>query len=246
MNLKYYLRGLGLGILVTAIIMGAAGGMKKVNLTNDEIKARAKELGMIENQTLSDLAEGTQEKAAADEKAVTDEKAAAEQKAAADEKAAAEQKAAADEKVAAEQKAAEEKAAADKVAEEKAAEADKAAKEKAAAEAQKVKDAQKAEEQLPEANNSKGNMPSEGNAVTDTGKIAEKEASSESVIFSVKGGDSSDKVARRLEDMGLVKSAAEFDDYMVKNGYDRKLVIAEHTIPPNADVETIAKVLTSR
>ena len=234
MNLKYYLRGLGLGILVTAIIMGAAGGMKKVNLTNDEIKARAKELGMIENQTLSDLAEGTQEKAAADEKAVTDEKAAAEQKAAADEK------------VAAEQKAAEEKAAADKVAEEKAAEADKAAKEKAAAEAQKVKDAQKAEEQLPEANNSKGNMPSEGNAVTDTGKIAEKEASSESVIFSVKGGDSSDKVARRLEDMGLVKSAAEFDDYMVKNGYDRKLVIAEHTIPPNADVETIAKVLTSR
>ena len=52
MNLKYYLRGLGVGIVVTAVIMGIALGGKKQELSNEEIKERAKELGMIEESTV--------------------------------------------------------------------------------------------------------------------------------------------------------------------------------------------------
>ena len=48
MELKYYLRGLGLGIVVTAIIMGIVSSRSSA-MTDDEIIARAKQLGMTEN-----------------------------------------------------------------------------------------------------------------------------------------------------------------------------------------------------
>lgn len=56
MNLRYYLRGLGVGILVTAVIMEVAAGGKKETLSNAEIKERAAALGMVEESgRLSDL-----------------------------------------------------------------------------------------------------------------------------------------------------------------------------------------------
>ncbi len=54
MKIKYYLRGLGIGILVTAVIMGLTSG-KTREMTDEEVKARAKQLGMVENMMLSDI-----------------------------------------------------------------------------------------------------------------------------------------------------------------------------------------------
>ena len=54
MKLKPYLRGLGIGMIVTALILHFS--MKNANsseMTDSEIKARAAELGMIENTVLS-------------------------------------------------------------------------------------------------------------------------------------------------------------------------------------------------
>lgn len=45
MKLKYYMRGLGVGILLTAIILSI--GTKKEKLTDQEIISRAKQLGMV-------------------------------------------------------------------------------------------------------------------------------------------------------------------------------------------------------
>lgn len=59
MERKYYLRGLGIGIVVTAIIMGIATFGKR-EMTDEEVIARAKELGMVENTV---LAEKTEEEA---------------------------------------------------------------------------------------------------------------------------------------------------------------------------------------
>ncbi|NLL79779.1 MAG: hypothetical protein GX234_08330 [Clostridiales bacterium] len=53
MKLKYYLRGLGIGIVVTALVLGLSG--KKESLTDEEIKERAAGLGMIENTVLSEM-----------------------------------------------------------------------------------------------------------------------------------------------------------------------------------------------
>ena len=55
MKLKYYLRGLGIGIVVTVFVMMAALGNKQP-MTDEEVMARAKELGMIENSVLTDIA----------------------------------------------------------------------------------------------------------------------------------------------------------------------------------------------
>lgn len=64
MKLKYYLRGLGIGMAVTAVIMGvSARGARP--MSDEQIKARAAELGMIENTVLAapeteQIEEGTQ------------------------------------------------------------------------------------------------------------------------------------------------------------------------------------------
>ena len=54
MNLKYYLRGLGLGIVLTAVILGITAGGGKESLTEDEIITKAKNLGMVEETVLND------------------------------------------------------------------------------------------------------------------------------------------------------------------------------------------------
>lgn len=45
MKLKYYMRGLGIGIILTALILSISGN--KERLSNDEIVSRAKNLGMV-------------------------------------------------------------------------------------------------------------------------------------------------------------------------------------------------------
>lgn len=51
MRLRYQMRGLGIGIIVTALLMGVAGG-DKIPLSDAEIRARAMELGMVESDSL--------------------------------------------------------------------------------------------------------------------------------------------------------------------------------------------------
>ena len=54
MKFKYYLRGLGIGILISTIILSISFAMKKNDLSDDEIIARAKELGMVMEDTGKD------------------------------------------------------------------------------------------------------------------------------------------------------------------------------------------------
>ena len=56
MRLKYYLRGLGIGIMAAAVLMGAAFG-KGQELNDAQIRQRAAELGMVESSpaVLGDL-----------------------------------------------------------------------------------------------------------------------------------------------------------------------------------------------
>ena len=49
MKLKTYLRGLGIGIVVTTIVMAITLGGNKEKMSDEEIVARAKELGMVES-----------------------------------------------------------------------------------------------------------------------------------------------------------------------------------------------------
>ena len=53
MERRYYLRGLGVGIAVTAVIMGVMTS-RDAKMTDREVIARAKELGMVESTVLLD------------------------------------------------------------------------------------------------------------------------------------------------------------------------------------------------
>lgn len=60
MKLKYYLRGLGVGIICTAIIMGIAlSGKEKEKLTDAEIIERARLLGMVMEEKQAEIPEDT-------------------------------------------------------------------------------------------------------------------------------------------------------------------------------------------
>lgn len=58
-KLRYYLRALGIGIVVTALILGIAGGKNGAVMTDDQVRERALELGMVDGNSLvlSDLRE---------------------------------------------------------------------------------------------------------------------------------------------------------------------------------------------
>ena len=53
MKLKYYLRGIGIGVILTAIIMGFALGGRKATMSDAQVIQRAKELGMTEGGVLT-------------------------------------------------------------------------------------------------------------------------------------------------------------------------------------------------
>jgi len=58
MGLRQYLRGLGIGIFVTALLLHFAGQTSGImGLSDAQIKERAKQLGMIENTVLSSVAD---------------------------------------------------------------------------------------------------------------------------------------------------------------------------------------------
>lgn len=65
MELKYYLRGLGLGIIVTAIIMAVVTSGSQT-MTDAEVIRRAKQLGMIEDKVLSESAQKKEDTAGED------------------------------------------------------------------------------------------------------------------------------------------------------------------------------------
>ena len=68
MKLKYYLRGLGLGTVLTAIIMGVVLGKPSKNITDAEVIKRAKQLGMVEAEsTLSSYSESSKNPEESDE-----------------------------------------------------------------------------------------------------------------------------------------------------------------------------------
>lgn len=62
--------------------------------------------------------------------------------------------------------------------------------------------------------------------------------------FVVRGGLLSSSVAREMEEAGIIDSADEFDDFIEKNGYGKKIRAGKYSIPKGANFETIAKIIS--
>ncbi|MBP3753429.1 MAG: hypothetical protein J6I66_01060 [Lachnospiraceae bacterium] len=64
------------------------------------------------------------------------------------------------------------------------------------------------------------------------------------VTLTVYSGNSSDTIARRAEELGLVTNSREFDAYLVTNGYANRIRVGSFEIPLGASYEYIAKAIT--
>ena len=228
--MKYYLRGLGVGIVVTSLILGIGLGSRKETLSNEEIKERARTLGMVEESiTVAEAAaqkeEEAQEKVTADP--VPEENAEGD----------------AETIVSAEPEVSSEPA----VSVSAAPEASEEPKVSAASEpeASEEPNASAASEPEASAEPEAGATPEAGvkpvanEAEEDSGTAPAKEI----VDITINPGEGSYVISQKLEQSGLVDDATEYDAYLCDNGYHTKLRAGVHKIPMGSTREEIAKLL---
>ena len=273
MNLRTYLKGLGLGIFVTTLITSVSSGNAKATMTDAEIRARAEELGMVSENALllsqaQKLADDAAEKAKA---AVSTDKAAA--------------SGASGNKVSGNavsgNKISGNKISANKVSgnivsgntgssaalkagskEDKTAGGSNASasgsigsssgsssgSRKSSSDSTSSSGDSKAASQS--AAGKKETVPEMGSAAKKSDTASDDAGvvpgSGETVTITVSSGDSSVSVANKMVQAGLVTDAKQFDSYLVLNGFDRRLVVGSHPIPKGATPEEMGTILTSK
>lgn len=229
MNLKYYLRGLGIGVFVTAVIMGIASG--KEQMTDEEVRLRARELGMVESTLLSDMANLTRPEQQEDIQDNTGTSGQPEET-----KPDASSEGTKPEETLPKETEPEEPS-------------DRTEPEETLPEETKPEDTSSAgikpEETKPDVLPADGTEPE--NPPQQGGEPSEGEnngGNQETVTITINSGQSSVGVSKLLEDAGLVESAAEYDKYLCANGYDKKIRAGTYEIPAGADAELIARIIT--
>ena len=223
MELKYYLRGLGLGIVVTAIIMGITSS-RSSTMTDEEIIARAKQLGMIENRVLSETA--TEDAEISGQDSEDGEKADADENSPAEGDGFVQSNAVSGESTPpGGNTPLDGKAAVNESEEVNAAEDTSAAvlpDDEETGQEGTSSEMDEPEVEAPPENTDSG-MP---------------------MVVTVGSGDGSYTVSKKLEDVGAVASASAFDTFLCENGYDKRIRAGSYTIPANAGDEQIARMIT--
>lgn len=166
MKLRYYLRGLGIGIVVTALVMGLSNKDARP-LTDAEIKAKAAALGMVESESLK-LTDVVLSPEPLPTPAATDVP---------------------------------------------------------------------TEEPTPAATAVPTEVPTPEITVTPA-------AEPTTVSITVQAGSGSGTVCRQLEEAGLIESAASFDNYLIDNGYSKKICVGTYEIQIGTTEEEIARIIT--
>ena len=217
MKLKYYLRGLGIGMAVTALILGISfsgrQGQEAQTLTDEQIRERASELGMVDSSELT-LA------ALASSAAQTPE-ATIEPEAAAEPETTTEPEATAEPKMTTEPEA--------------TAEPETTTEPEATAEPETTTE--------PEAT-AEPKMTTEPEATAEPELITAPEQSQTTIT--IKKGSDSGSVSRMLYEAGLVENAKAFDNYLCNNGYSRSINPGIYEIAPGTSEEEIAKIITGK
>lgn len=217
MNLKHYLRGLGMGILVTAVILGFTGKTEK--MTDAEIKIRAAQLGMVEETVLSDLAADEKATGESKESRVEGSKASQEE---------GQTQIETEEEPSSEETEEKEEASSENPGNEE--ENDEEASSEAA-----QREGRADTEASSDSSDRRDIAGAEANEI-----ITQEE---NYVIFTIEPGENSSSVTKKLQVAGLIESVEEYNKYLSENDYTRKLKSGSHKIPIGASGEQIAKIL---
>lgn len=237
MEKKYYFRGLGLGIIVTALIMGIAlsRGTKR-EMTDAEVIARAKKLGMIENTTLLEPSDTDEEQEAEPSAEKETEKEPVKK-----DVAAAQPKDDAVDPT---------KAGGDKSSQEQPAERAENEPQELPAKQEETTSQKTAENKKPTGGTNEMTKQDEDtgqkapSVEEPSGEDSRKQGTAASIT--IVSGDGSYTVAKKLEEAGVVSSASAYDDYLCQNGYDKRLRTGTFQIPVGASDEQIAKIVSNQ
>lgn len=233
MKLRMYLRGLGLGMIVTALVLSFGVKSENKTMTDAEVRARAKELGMVE--------ESEKLKDAVSKEAVNGEEAAAEVTDRANEDEPAEEVTEPNEVKADGTDKSEEPA---EVKKPEAAKDDAGKPEAVTEEPVKESSPEEKVEDDKDAAEIDNKKEETKEAVRDE-KKSEDDKSKKPYSLKIERGYSSDRVAGILEDAGVIDNAAAFDRYLCSNGYDKRISVGSYQIPKGADYSTVAKLITN-
>ena len=236
MERKYYLRGLGIGIAVTAIIMGIAVSGDKA-MTDDEIIARAKELGMVENTVLknSDDEAGGEENTDAQDGADEVEDVAQ----FGQENSKPEDLTASDEEDGTAADGEEGEDIVTPADTDKPDIADDGQEEPGSSE-------KPGQEEEQDTANDIADDAETGNETPERRQENVNEIITSATVktITINHGDGSYTVAKKLADVGVVTSADTFDSFLCQNGYDKRLRTGTFSIPADASDEQIARIVT--
>ena len=176
MKFRYFLRGLGAGIVFSAIIFVIAYNSKGTEISDEEIIRRAKNLGMTESQDQIGalLEERTDEQ-------TSQGKEDAEQK--------------------------------------------------------------NTEQKTKEYTKTTGTKNSDAGQ---TEKPTTEEVKQESVELVITSGMSSYPVCQKLQELGLIDNAEEFDDFLIEKGYASKISVGTHTLRKGMTKEEIAYAISDK
>lgn len=221
MKLKYYLRGLGLGVIVAAIVLSFSG--KTEELTDAEIKMRATKLGMVEKSVLADI---QNDKSNSGNIVKNDEKINEEN---------------------VDEKENNEFVEDDIMENTQNEEGNIETLKQDEQENNEKKELTEPSEQSKLPGQSETPEKTEDNKEEkDSNKnITEKkeEKVEKFIVISVNPGNGSELISRKLYDAGLVESAILFNRFLVANEYDKILRSGDHEIPLGATEEEMARIL---
>ncbi len=223
MKRKYYMRGLGVGIIATSLILMLGLFFSGLPMTDAAVKRRARALGMVEaneasgdasSRTLKELQEEQEKKAGSDAKVKTTTTTNSD----------------GDVTTVTEKEA----DPLEKKKDGKNSSTDASSKENSSdsksesSSSKKSSDTEKAKES------------------TTSKKNTEDSGQKKNISITITGGDSSLSVGKKLQSAGLVSSASAFDDYLEQNGYDHVIRTGTFSIAQGSSYRDIAREITGR
>ncbi len=245
MKLKYYMRGIGVGIIFSLFIFRLLVVPGLTVYTDDDIKAEARKLGMVEANAevpgLSGVISGEGKEAGktgADSQAKDSQKAGekADDKVNGKETGVEQGKSDANSHVTDSNEAGEEEKRLEqaiKNAEEKAVQEEKSI---AVKEEESNTGETEADEIKPEESETGETKPEPGATFANRG---------EKVIIEIRSGMGSESFCSAAEKAGLVTSASELDKYLSENGYDHRLKTGKFSFTIGMTFGEIAKVISN-
>ena len=245
MRFKYYLRGIGLGIIFAVLIMIIAIHNHKDSFLSDkEIIEKAKELGMVMSDNNSENISGTELKFGSESSTTEIYKVDTETAKAPSESASSQKNDKTISKDSESEDAQSDGASTNKNLTDKTTE-DKNSTDKTTDKASEDKNStDKTTDKASEDKNSTDKTSEKSSENKDAKN--NNSQTNDYVIIKVKQGDVCRTISEALQNLGLVDDAEDFRKYMGKKGYADRIHAGEYKIPRNSTYEEIAQILIKK